>query len=156
MGGGRGIRGCRGGGSGQTSSGKTFTMMGVRGTELVGLIPRIAHLLFHTVARTSGEAEGVAPHSFSVDGSYLEIYNEKLRDLLTSTGEQLQVRGLVCWPCPLALIEQLQAREGRQRGRAQRELRGPLRDFSPPGHASGCMSLEQRHRFLAPDRPGAL
>jgi len=53
---------------GQTSSGKSFSMMGVRGTALVGLIPRIAHLLFHVV-NVSPEKE------FFVEGSFLEIYN---------------------------------------------------------------------------------
>jgi hypothetical protein len=70
---------------GQTSSGKSFSMMGVRGTELVGLIPRIAHLLFHVVTTTSG-------HEFYIEGSYLEIYNEKLKDLLSKSGEDLKVR----------------------------------------------------------------
>ena len=69
---------------GQTSSGKSFSMMGVRGTALVGLIPRIAHLLFTSIAMTP-------EHEFFVEGSYLEIYNEKLRDLLSSSSENLQV-----------------------------------------------------------------
>eukprot|EP00616_Rhizochromulina_sp_CCMP1243_P017821 CAMPEP_0118966644 /NCGR_PEP_ID=MMETSP1173-20130426/4091_1 /TAXON_ID=1034831 /ORGANISM="Rhizochromulina marina cf, Strain CCMP1243" /LENGTH=1179 /DNA_ID=CAMNT_0006915457 /DNA_START=13 /DNA_END=3552 /DNA_ORIENTATION=+ len=60
---------------GQTSSGKSFSMMGIRGTSLVGLIPRIADLLFH-VAEQSPERE------FFVEASYLEIYNERVRDLL--------------------------------------------------------------------------
>jgi hypothetical protein len=70
---------------GQTSSGKSFSMMGVRGTELVGLIPRIAHLLFHVVTTTPN-------HEFYIEGSYLEIYNEKLKDLMSKSGEELKVR----------------------------------------------------------------
>jgi len=71
---------------GQTSSGKSFSMMGVRGTALVGLIPRIAHLLFHVVAVTPSK-------EFFVEGSFLEIYNEKLRDLLDGKGaDDLKVR----------------------------------------------------------------
>jgi kinesin family protein 1 len=69
---------------GQTSSGKSFSMMGVRGTELVGLIPRIANLLFYTVSK-------ITDKEFFIQGSYLEIYNEKLRDLLGS-GDDLKVR----------------------------------------------------------------
>ena len=63
----------------QTSSGKSFSMMGIRGTSLVGLIPRIANLLFYT-ARASPERE------FYVEASYLEIYNERVRDLLDGNG----------------------------------------------------------------------
>ena len=51
---------------GQTSSGKSFSMMGVRGTPLVGLIPRIANLFFYCVSK-SPSAE------FLIEGSYLEI-----------------------------------------------------------------------------------
>jgi kinesin family member 5 len=70
---------------GQTSSGKSFSMMGVRGTSLVGLIPRISNLLFYCISKTP-------EHEFFVEGSYLEIYNEKLRDLIATTGgEDLKV-----------------------------------------------------------------
>jgi hypothetical protein len=78
---------------GQTSSGKSFSMMGVRGTELVGLIPRIANLLFHAIVKTP-------EHEFFVEGSYLEIYNEKLRDLLVQRAKKKEsafVRGSSLW-----------------------------------------------------------
>jgi len=71
---------------GQTSSGKSFSMMGVRGTALVGLIPRISNLLFHVVGQTPDR-------EFFIEGSFLEIYNEKLRDLLDKKGsDDLKVR----------------------------------------------------------------
>jgi hypothetical protein len=71
---------------GQTSSGKSFSMMGVRGTSLVGLIPRIANLLFYTIVTTPSR-------QFFVEASFLEIYNEKLRDLLDRKGtDDLKVR----------------------------------------------------------------
>ncbi|KAK3596008.1 hypothetical protein CHS0354_032527 [Potamilus streckersoni] len=57
---------------GQTGSGKTYTMMGNPGDE--GLIPRICKELF---ARMFDEGT-----SYRTEVSYLEIYNEKVRDLL--------------------------------------------------------------------------
>ncbi|XP_065060807.1 kinesin-like protein KIF16B isoform X2 [Rhopilema esculentum] len=60
---------------GQTGSGKTHTMMGQPGN--VGLIPRICEGLFHQM-RKCGD-DGI---SFRTEVSYLEIYNEKVRDLL--------------------------------------------------------------------------
>ncbi|KAL3874464.1 hypothetical protein ACJMK2_037473 [Sinanodonta woodiana] len=57
---------------GQTGSGKTYTMMGNPGDE--GLIPRICKELF---ARMCDEET-----SYRTEVSYLEIYNEKVRDLL--------------------------------------------------------------------------
>lgn len=57
---------------GQTGSGKSYTMMGNPGDT--GLIPRICKELF------SRMVEGNA--SYRIEVSYLEIYNEKVRDLL--------------------------------------------------------------------------
>ena len=54
--------------------------MGVPGTSWVGLIPRVAQLLFHVIHNTPGR-------KISVETTYIEIYNEKLRDLLNSHSE---------------------------------------------------------------------
>ena len=72
---------------GQSASGKSYTMMGVQGShfeaegEEEGLIPRISRALFATLERASS-ATAVAPRKVSVRVSYLEVYNEQLRDLL--------------------------------------------------------------------------
>uniref|UniRef100_A0A6A7FU56 Kinesin-like protein Klp98A isoform X2 n=1 Tax=Hirondellea gigas TaxID=1518452 RepID=A0A6A7FU56_9CRUS len=60
---------------GQTGSGKTHTMTG--SAQEPGLIPRICENLFAVMQR--GEVDGV---TYKVEVSYLEIYNEKIRDLL--------------------------------------------------------------------------
>ncbi|KAM9783257.1 kinesin-like protein KIF13A [Neosynchiropus ocellatus] len=72
---------------GQTGSGKSFSMMG--NGEQPGLIPRLCCSLFERVQRESSEA-----HSFKVEVSYMEIYNEKVRDLLDPKGgrQSLKVR----------------------------------------------------------------
>lgn len=46
-----------------------------------GLIPRLCCSLFERVHREENEA-----HTFKVEVSYMEIYNEKVRDLLDPKG----------------------------------------------------------------------
>jgi kinesin family protein C1 len=70
---------------GQTGSGKTYTMTGEDGSETRGLIPRAVNFLFEEMA--SLEARG---WEFSARASFLEIYNEQIRDLLDDSGEQKQ------------------------------------------------------------------
>ncbi|CAL4203051.1 unnamed protein product, partial [Meganyctiphanes norvegica] len=62
---------------GQTGTGKTFTMEGVRSVpELKGIIPNsFAHIFGHI-------AKAEEDKKFLVRVSYLEIYNEEVRDLL--------------------------------------------------------------------------
>ncbi|KAM9807089.1 kinesin-like protein KIF13A isoform 5-T5 [Syngnathus typhle] len=72
---------------GQTGSGKSFSMMG--NGEQPGLIPRLCCTLFERVHQESNEG-----HTFKVEVSYMEIYNEKVRDLLDPKGsrQSLKVR----------------------------------------------------------------
>ncbi|XP_062533246.1 kinesin-like protein Klp98A isoform X2 [Armigeres subalbatus] len=72
---------------GQTGSGKTFTMMGT--AEAQGLIPRICRSLFGRMKL--GQEEGVG---YKTQCSYLEIYNERVKDLLgpSGAGHGLRVR----------------------------------------------------------------
>ncbi|XP_023807673.1 stAR-related lipid transfer protein 9 isoform X2 [Oryzias latipes] len=65
---------------GQTGSGKTYTMMGT--PDSTGLTPRICRGLFH-----GEEAFQDSQNSSRVEISFLEIYNERVRDLLRG-GEQ--------------------------------------------------------------------
>ncbi|KAK4336529.1 hypothetical protein RND71_044245 [Anisodus tanguticus] len=62
---------------GQTGSGKTYTMMG--NPEDEGLIPRICQELFRKMQESKQNGS-----SFRTEVSYLEIYNEKVKDLLNS------------------------------------------------------------------------
>lgn len=75
---------------GQTGSGKTFTMMGdSNDPEMQGLVPRICKSLFNRMK--VGQEEGTG---YKTQVSYLEIYNERVRDLLAhqSIGHALRVR----------------------------------------------------------------
>jgi hypothetical protein len=64
---------------GQTGSGKSFSMMGAGGRENRGIIPRLCEGLFEQI-RTKTNEEWVG----KVEVSYMEIYLEKIRDLLSS------------------------------------------------------------------------
>ncbi|KAI8896858.1 P-loop containing nucleoside triphosphate hydrolase protein [Globomyces pollinis-pini] len=93
---------------GQTGSGKTFAMEGLQGNQR-GVIPRVAEQLMLYIENNSrrDNLEGI---DFSVRCSYLEIYQESLRDLLLEkkyqgdlkirmdpnsiTGKELYVEGL--------------------------------------------------------------
>ncbi|XP_078585437.1 kinesin-like protein KIF13A isoform X1 [Branchiostoma floridae x Branchiostoma japonicum] len=72
---------------GQTGSGKSYTMMGT--ADNGGLIPRLCISLFESIMSKSNEIL-----SFKVEVSYMEIYNEKVRDLLDpgTTKHNLKVR----------------------------------------------------------------
>ncbi|XP_044026286.1 kinesin-like protein KIF13B isoform X2 [Siniperca chuatsi] len=70
---------------GQTGSGKSYTMMG--SAEQPGLIPRLCSSLFSRTLQEAREGE-----SFTVEVSYMEIYNEKVRDLLDPKGSRQALR----------------------------------------------------------------
>eukprot|EP00667_Euglena_gracilis_P000994 EG_transcript_994 len=65
---------------GQTGSGKTYTMMGnLSQPEEQGIIPRLCRDLFQRIHTTQRENPSI---SFKLEASYMEIYMEKVRDLL--------------------------------------------------------------------------
>ncbi|XP_010443046.1 PREDICTED: kinesin-like protein KIN-14N [Camelina sativa] len=71
---------------GQTGSGKTFTMMGRPGNlEEKGLIPRCLEQIFET--RQSLRSQG---WKYELQVSMLEIYNETIRDLLSTNKEAVR------------------------------------------------------------------
>uniref|UniRef100_A0A1J3GYY2 Kinesin-like protein n=2 Tax=Noccaea caerulescens TaxID=107243 RepID=A0A1J3GYY2_NOCCA len=71
---------------GQTGSGKTYTMMGRPGNpEEKGLIPRCLEQIFET--RQSLRSQG---WKYELQVSMLEIYNETIRDLLSTNKEAVR------------------------------------------------------------------
>lgn len=72
---------------GQTGSGKSYTMMGPEDDK--GLIPRLCESIFAQINQNTTETL-----KFNVEVSYMEIYNEKVRDLLSDMHNRhtLQVR----------------------------------------------------------------
>ncbi|KAN0133784.1 kinesin heavy chain [Lactarius tabidus] len=72
---------------GQTGSGKTFTMMGadIDSEELKGIIPRITEQIFQSIVESDAHLE------YFVKVSYMEIYLERIRDLLQPQNDNLQI-----------------------------------------------------------------
>lgn len=72
---------------GQTGSGKSYSMMGYG--EEAGVIPRICEDMFRRITETQNDQN----LTYTVEVSYLEIYNERVRDLLNpATKGNLKVR----------------------------------------------------------------
>ncbi|XP_018897649.2 kinesin-like protein KIF13A isoform X1 [Bemisia tabaci] len=72
---------------GQTGSGKSYTMMGSQDNK--GIIPRLCDALFERIAQQQS-----SELSYKVEVSYMEIYNEKVHDLLDpkTNKQSLKVR----------------------------------------------------------------
>ncbi|XP_049771850.1 kinesin-like protein KIF13B [Schistocerca cancellata] len=72
---------------GQTGSGKSYTMMGSQDSK--GIIPRLCDSLFDLISRQQSPEL-----SYKVEVSYMEIYNEKVHDLLDpkTNKQSLKVR----------------------------------------------------------------
>ncbi|XP_052740010.1 kinesin-like protein KIF13A [Bicyclus anynana] len=75
---------------GQTGSGKSYTMMGAPGPDEGGIIPRLCDALFERIARQ----QSPPALTYKVEVSYMEIYNERVHDLLDpeTTRRSLRVR----------------------------------------------------------------
>ena len=72
---------------GQTSSGKTHTMTGkIDDMELQGIVPRMVRNVFNRIS-TADECI-----DFEVKVSMVEIYNEKVKDLLNPVNANLAIR----------------------------------------------------------------
>lgn len=63
---------------GQTGSGKTYTM-----SSADGVIPRATKMIYETVNKLKEKS-----WTYTMEGNFIEVYNEELNDLLTPTKEQ--------------------------------------------------------------------
>lgn len=72
---------------GQTGSGKSHTMMGpsLDDQEMRGAIPRIVDLIFEMIEKSPSDIE------YMVRVSYMEIYMEKIKDLLLPSNDNLPI-----------------------------------------------------------------
>lgn len=70
---------------GQTGSGKTYTM-----SSADGMIPRATHMIYETVTKLKEKS-----WTYTMEGSFVEVYNEELNDLLTpapDSKKKLEIR----------------------------------------------------------------
>ncbi|XP_014818479.1 PREDICTED: kinesin-like protein KIF1A isoform X10 [Calidris pugnax] len=73
---------------GQTGAGKSYTMMGKQEKDQQGIIPQLCEDLFSRINETTNDNM-----SYSVEVSYMEIYCERVRDLLNPKNKgNLRVR----------------------------------------------------------------
>jgi kinesin family protein 5 len=71
---------------GQTGAGKSFTMMGdMDDMEFKGVIPRIMEQIFDAIMTASSTIE------FTVGIGYMEIYMERIRDLMVPSNDNLPI-----------------------------------------------------------------
>ncbi|XP_071440220.1 kinesin-II 95 kDa subunit-like [Hetaerina americana] len=71
---------------GQTGTGKTYTMEGLRKNhEKRGIIPNTFEHLYNQIARSSNR-------QYLISASYMEIYQENIRDLLSTEKKKLTLR----------------------------------------------------------------
>lgn len=72
---------------GQTGSGKSYTMMGSSIDDSIyrGAIPRIVDMIFEMILQSSSDIE------YTVRVSYMEIYMERIKDLLNPRNDNLPI-----------------------------------------------------------------
>lgn len=80
---------------GQTGSGKTFSMMGTDDNK--GIIPLMNEDLWATINQklqslAETHADGTVNTKFMVTCSFLEVYNEEIKDLLNPGDRKLDIR----------------------------------------------------------------
>ncbi|KAL2877599.1 kinesin-like nuclear fusion protein [Colletotrichum sp. CLE4] len=68
---------------GQTGSGKTHTM-----SSADGMIPRATHMIYDTVTKLKEKQ-----WTYKMEGSFIEVYNEELNDLLTPNSRESDGKG---------------------------------------------------------------
>ncbi|CAH0561938.1 unnamed protein product [Brassicogethes aeneus] len=135
---------------GQTGTGKTFTMAGNHlKPEVRGIIPNTFSHIFGQISRASGEK------SFVVTVTYLEIYNEEVRDLLSNDpNKKLAIRertdvGVYVKDLMGFTVDSIEAiTELLNRGNKNRVTRSTLmNDVSSRSHAIFTICIESKNRI---------
>ncbi|UJR14198.1 hypothetical protein I4U23_001191 [Adineta vaga] len=73
---------------GQTGAGKSYTMMGRNEPNEQGIIPRLCGQLFQRIGSSTSHSSSRIQPQYTVEVSYMEIYCERVRDLLSPKKSQ--------------------------------------------------------------------
>jgi kinesin family protein 5 len=144
---------------GQTGSGKTFTMEGpdIMSTSYKGIIPRMMDALFEGLVNASETSE------FTLKVSYLEIYLERIHDLLDPAKNNLQVkedklRGIYVQDATeiyvASPIEMLKVMSSGSANRAIASTR--MNQRSSRSHSIFCVYVEQKDTHAGSKTSGKL
>ncbi|KAI8800963.1 P-loop containing nucleoside triphosphate hydrolase protein [Cladochytrium replicatum] len=143
---------------GQTGSGKTFTMMGdMENEDLKGLTPRLVESIFNTIYGAPSHLE------FTVRVSYMEIYMEKIRDLLNPTNDNLPIheeksRGVYVKGCLEVFVGSVEeVYEAMRRGQAARVVAYTnMNAESSRSHSIFVIQIHQKNLIDGSSRTGKL
>eukprot|EP00042_Codosiga_hollandica_P052134 m.656332 g.656332 ORF g.656332 m.656332 type:complete len:728 (-) comp58428_c0_seq1:94-2277(-) len=143
---------------GQTSSGKTFTMEGPTGQgPLRGIIPRIVEDIFAFIH--------MAPEfvQFTVKVSYIEIYMERIRDLLCDGNTNLQIhenkeRGIYVRHATELFVQNAEAVMEVFRSGAERRAVAAtnMNDYSSRSHSVFLLEIAQKDTVHGGSKSGKL
>lgn len=141
---------------GQTGTGKTYTMSGYhKSDDLKGIIPNTFSHIFSQIARSNDK-------TFVVTVTYVEIYNEDIRDLL-SKNNKLEIREIPqlgvyikdLMGCPVSSVESMI--DLMNRGNTNRITRSTMmNDVSSRSHAIFSIRIEMKDRVTNKSTTGKL
>lgn len=144
---------------GQTGSGKSYTMMGSSIDDPVsrGAIPRIVDMIFDMIIESSSDIE------YTVRVSYMEIYMERIKDLLNPRNENLpihedKIRGVYV----KGLTEEYVASAEevydvmRQGGKARAVASTNMNQESSRSHSIFCIVVTQKNTITGAQKSGQL
>ncbi|OAJ41273.1 hypothetical protein BDEG_24904 [Batrachochytrium dendrobatidis JEL423] len=130
---------------GQTSSGKTYSMMGYE--EQPGIIPQAVDDVFRFIATESGDRE------YLLRVSYMEIYNETIKDLLSPEQTDLRIhehrtKGIYVSPLKEEIVTTpKQLMKAIARGEANRSIGNTeYNNKSSRSHTIFTLTIESRKR----------
>ena len=128
---------------GQTSSGKTFTMEGCANDDnLKGIIPRMMESVFEKIHKAPANME------FVIKCSMLEIYMERIQDLLDPNKNNLQVKSGVIQDCTEQYVSsKTEMEEVMQIGSSNRQVAATgMNDKSSRSHSMFVLSITKKDK----------